>query len=117
MPTDVPPPDSGEIPPWAEADPKAVQEQEKWADPKALQGQRNKNDLRWLKVYGLLVVILTAVFAMLFISSLVAWAWHYLTPCAWQWLSAAQLDRIQSFLFSGSIGGVVSLIAQRQLSK
>lgn len=56
-------------------------------------------------------------FAILFIGSLGSWAAHYLLPVKYHWLTVDQLSKIQSILFSGSIGGVVSLIAQKQISK
>jgi hypothetical protein len=56
-------------------------------------------------------------FAILFVGSLGAWSIHYLLPVDWHWLSEVQLSKIQSILFSGGIGGVISLIAQKQLSK
>jgi hypothetical protein len=111
-----PPPDDARIPSWVDQD-KAVSEGKNWPDEKSLRGQSNANDLRWLWFYGHLVVVLTGVFCILFISSLLSWSWHYLAPDKWHWLDADQLSKIQSVVFSGSLGAIVSSILQKQISK
>lgn len=111
-PPEVPPPEIGASPKWADS--MAIAEERKWND---LDKVRNANDVRWLWVYGNIVVILTAVFAMLFIASLVTWAWHYLAPPSCGWLTPEQLSKVQSVLFSGGMGAVLSSIVQRQISK
>jgi hypothetical protein len=89
-------------------------EQKNW---QTLDEIREKNDGRWLSVYGLIVIFLTLIFSILFISSLVVWSWHYLAPSYWTWLSSEQLSKVQSVLFSGGMGAIVSTIVQKQLSK
>lgn len=89
-------------------------EQKNW---QTLDEIREKNDGRWLSVYGLIVIFLTLIFSILFISSLVVWSWHYLAPSSWTWLSSEQLSKVQSVLFSGGMGAIVSTIVQKQLSK
>ena len=112
----VPPPDSGEPPSWAN-DLLAKAEEKNWDKEGKLRGQKEKNDLLWLKAYGIVIIALMIVFALLFLGSIIAWAWHYVMPEYWGWLSPEQLSKIQSVIFSGSLGGIVSLIAQKQLSK
>lgn len=112
----VPPPDHQEPPAWFK-DQRAQKEERYYPDEDRLSGQRRKNDLLWLGVYGFMVVALMVLFALLFVGSLVAWAWHYIAPVSWGWLTPDQLSKIQSVIFSGSLGGIVSFIAQRQLSK
>lgn len=111
----VPPPPSN-LPTWL-GDSKARAEEKNWDKEGKLRGQEEKNHLIWLRVYGWVVVAFLVVFAFLFLGSLGSWAAHYLLPTCWHWLSADQLSKIQSVLFSGSIGGVISLVAQKQLSK
>ena len=111
----VPPPPN-DPPPWL-GDFKAKLEEKNWDEEGKLRGQEEANHLLWLKAYGLVVTLFLICFAILFLGSLGAWSLHYLLPCDWHWLSDDQLSKIQSILFSGSIGGVVSLIAQKQLSK
>jgi len=48
---------------------------------------------------------------------LISWATHYLSPDKFHWLSDDQLSKIQSVLFSGGMGAVVSGIIQKQLKK
>lgn len=110
------PPDPPDPPLWAK-DSLAVKEERLFPDESALRGQRAKNDLNWLRVYGWVVVAMMIVFALLFLASIVAWAWHYVMPVGMAWLTEDQLSKIQSVIFSGSLGGIVSLIAQKQLSK
>ena len=50
-------------------------------------------------------------------GALVSWALHYLLNDSLHWLTPEQLSKIQSILFSGSVGGVVSLVLQKQLKK
>ncbi len=111
-----PPPEYENELPWAD-DTLAKEEDKYWADEEKLRGQKTKNDILWLKVYGFVVVMIMVIFAMLFLGSLTAWAFHYLTPICWHWLDDNQLSKIQSVIFSGSLGGIVSFVAQKQLSK
>lgn len=110
----VPPPEQGELPKWS-VDPRAKGEEKNWPDEDALKGQKNRNDLWWLKVYGILVIIATVFFTLLFLLTLGIWALHQLTTI--NWLNAEQLSRIQSIIFSGSLGAIVSGVMQKQLSK
>ena len=116
MTEDVPPPEETKFPPWV-TDPNAVAEERNWADEDALTKQKRENDLNWLWWYGKVVVILLIFFALLFLGSLASWAAHYLLPTDRHWLDADQLSKIQSVLFSGSVGGVVTLVANKHLSK
>lgn len=108
----VPPPEIG-APKWADAG-SAHKEEENWAD---LDKTKKDNDLRWLKVYGWVVVAITVTFTIIFLLSLVIWALHYMLPEKWIWLSGAQLSRIQSVLFSGGMGAVISSVIKRQIDK
>lgn len=100
-----------ESPPlWARLD--AQKEDRQWTE---LDDVKLENDKRWLKVYGWVLVAVTVVFASVFIGSFVAWAFHHLTP--WTWLDPEQIDKIQSILFSGGMGAIVTGIIRSQISK
>ena len=118
QPDGVPPPPHGaaDRPSWASSG-LASNEEKNWDNEHKLKGQRQSNDLLWLKSYGLLVVVTTITFTLLFLASLVIWALHFLLPEANAWLSADQLSKIQSIIFSGSLGAIVSGVLQKQLSK
>lgn len=112
----VPPPEADEGRRWAQ-DGNATREERAFPDEDILTGQRRENELKWLRVYGWLVVGLMVVLTLIFVASIVSWTWHYLTPEGWHWLTADQLLRIQSVIFSGSLGAIASAIAQRQLQR
>lgn len=112
----VPPPESEGRPKWA-GDSLAKQEERHFDDPDELRGQRTKNDIQWLKVWGIVLVVFLLLFVALFAASLVVWCWHYIAPANLGWLNADQLSKIQSTIFSGSLGAIVSFVAQKQLSK
>ncbi|MEX1035964.1 MAG: hypothetical protein WDZ54_08410 [Sneathiella sp.] len=109
----VPPPPE-DLPGWSE-DKQARLEEKNWDNEDKLRGQKVANDIIWLKVYGLLIVVVTVVFTALFLASLVIWSVHYLTP--YGWLNPEQLSKIQSVIFSGSLGAIVSTVLQKQLQK
>ncbi len=111
----VPPPPN-EAPAWI-GDLNAKAEEDNWDKEGELSGQKGKNHLLWLKAYGWVVMVFLVFFTVLFVGSLGSWAAHYLLPVKFHWLAGGPLSKIQSILFSGSIGGVVSLIAQKELSK
>jgi hypothetical protein len=114
--TAVPPPDDPDvIYPWAALD--AKREERDWEHESQLRGQETRNQVWFLWAYGIAIVIFLSVFALLFLGSLIAWSLHYLLPMCYHWLTDDQLSKIQSVLFSGSIGGVISVMAQKHLSK
>ncbi|MGB0660974.1 MAG: hypothetical protein ACPGNV_12450 [Mangrovicoccus sp.] len=116
MPIDVPPPD-GPLPGrWAQ-DESARRENRDWADERKLREAKTSAEILWAKSYGWAMIAFLAVFSLLFLGSLSAWSLHYLLPVKFHWLSSDQLSKVQSVIFSGSLGGVVSFVAQKQLSK
>lgn len=108
----VPPPplNAGGAPKWADAS--GAREEKEWSK---LDKVKLSNDLIWLRAYGLLLVTVTVVFTLAFLGAFVAWIAHYVTP--WCWLSEDQLGKIQSVLFSGGMGAVVSNIIRKQVNK
>lgn len=126
MRTEVPslPSDAGVIPQWA--DERAVEEVRKWPDETALRGQKTRNQLWALQLAGYLVPGLMIALFVSFVAALGIWVWHFLTPEAcvtvkdgppdcYHWLTADQLSRIQSVIFSGALGAIVSRLAQKHL--
>lgn len=92
----------------------AKQEDRKWDD---LYKTRVEIDKRWLVHYGRIVCLATYVIAGLFSTTLVIWVLHYILPIKYNWLCETQLSKIQSVMFSGSLGVVVAGILQKQLGK
>ena len=111
MPTkDIPPPptDGGGEPPWSKDD-KARKESELWPNEDSLKGRRRKNEANLLWLFGWLTPILVVVFSLLFVVSLIVWTIHQVTPICF--LTADQLSKIQSVIFSGTLGAIVSSLA------
>lgn len=101
-----------DLPTWAD-DSLARAEDKKWGDDDALQGKKRRNEGWILNVWGVIVPILMILFTLLFVASIFAWAWHYLTP--WVWLKPDQLSKIQSVIFSGALGAIVSNYFKKRL--
>lgn len=98
---------------WAE-DTAAQKEEKNWG---SLDQIREANDGRWLFVYGWVLVALTVTFALLFLAGIISWSWHYLIHDNWHWLSNDQLSKVQSVIFSGGLGAILSSVVQKQISK
>lgn len=113
-PVEVPDPPSGASAntPWAE-DEQSRNEEKYWDNPEKLQGLKRRNHAWVLATYGVIVPVFMGFFAFVFAASLGVWVWHHVT--AWGFLEQAQLDKIQSVVFSGTLGAVVSAYAQRHL--
>ncbi|VVT25172.1 hypothetical protein [Hoeflea sp. EC-HK425] len=113
----VPPPPPGiESPPkWAD-DGKANKEEENWPNESALKGQKAKNSMWALKAVGVVTVLLIFFFVIVFVCSLSFWLFHQMAPTYWHWLNEAQLSKIQSVIFSGAIGAIVSGYVQKHIS-
>jgi hypothetical protein len=111
----VPPPDIEPDPPrWAK-DARATNEEKKYGDEDALKGQERENAMMWLKVYGYLVPSLMVIFTALYVVTLAIYAIHYITP--WCWLTDAQLSKIQSLIFSGSVGAFIASVVTKHSLK
>lgn len=114
---DIPTPDASSTPRWAGST--AKKEEKEWSDLGKIQ---QVNDGRWLTVYGWILVALTITFAALFLVALLIWTWHHIAPTcigSWRahWLDSQQLGKIQSILFSGGMGAVISGIVRKQIEK
>jgi hypothetical protein len=114
---DAPPPPPPE---WAEGqewtkDAAAQAEKSQWPDQASMQGTKDENTLRLLRHSGKIAVCLMWFFALVFVCSMTVWLVHYLTP--YGWLSETQLSKIQTVIFSGSIGALVSGFAQKHMAQ
>lgn len=94
-----------------ENDDSAIAEKSRWPDAASLQGTKDENTLKILRQTGNIAVALMWFFAFVFVVSMAVWLFHFLTP--WGWLSVDQLSKIQTVIFSGSLGALVSAFAQR----
>jgi len=112
----VPPPADSDLnlPKWADVS-QAKAEERNWPDEDRLKGVKLRNDILWHRVYGWIVALMMIFFSLVFVASLGVWIIHYIT--AYGWLTDEQLSKIQSVIFSGSIGAVVSSYMQKQLLK
>lgn len=109
-----PPPDDIKHKPSWDTDDKAKKEVEYWPDEDKLRGLARKNQELWVRLLGPIVGFIMVFFSVAFILAFGSWIWHYLTP--WSWLAPEQLSKIQSVIFSGVLGGVVSSYAQKHLN-
>lgn len=111
---EMPEPDEGPTNPPRWATLSATKESDNWGTLDQIKAQ---NDARWLTAYGWVLVVLTGVFVTCFTAALLIWVWHYLSPACWHWLSDVQLSKVQSVLFSGGMGAIISGIIRAQLGK
>ena len=112
----VPPPPEGSDsnPAWAR-DKRSEKEVKNWADEDALRGVERRNQKWVLLVLGFIVPIFMILFALIFGFAIAIWAIHYFIPESCHWLSPDQLAKIQSVIFSGSLGAIVSAYAQNRI--
>ncbi|MCY4309502.1 MAG: hypothetical protein OXC57_14700 [Rhodobacteraceae bacterium] len=80
-----------------------------------IDNQKSENQLFFLKWVRWTMPVLFVFLIGIFCISLLIWATHYLTP--WCWLDTKQLDKIESVIFSGSIGVVVGTSFRNYLEK
>lgn len=112
-PSDIPSPDEIAVGAWADKE-SAVKEERNWS---SLDDIHENNDKNWLKFYGFIVIGIAAIFTLIFLSGLVIWALHYMLPKCYLWLDPEQLSKIQSVLFSGGMGAVISSLIKRQMDR
>ncbi len=112
--TPPPPKGSENSPDWASPDSQAKKEVEVWD---RLEEARTRADTKWINWYGTVVVVGMVILALLFFVSIGIVAWHYLAPSNLHWLSEDQITKVQSIIFSGGVGAIISSIAQKHISK
>lgn len=102
-------------------------EEQNWSNEDVLTGQLARNQLLHLTAIGWVVWLFIWLFAMIFLLSLVSWVAHQIAPeCfgeyvsgAFQcktrlhWLTDEQLSNIQSVIFSGALGALVTAGANK----
>lgn len=102
--------------PWGR-DTLANHEEKSFDDENALKAQKTKNDLTWLKVYGLITVFIAIFLTLLFVVMIVVLSVHYMGHKDWAWLDAERLSKIQTIVFSSTLGSIVSSVITKQISK
>jgi hypothetical protein len=75
--------------------------------------QDKRNRLAFKKATGLIIVLAVYFSSALLASGIGVWTWHFLTP--WPFLKPPQLEKLQSIIFSGSLGAIVSALARSYL--
>lgn len=96
--------------PW-EDDPLATFESEDDHLEAQLRAQDKRNRLDFSRAIGQVVTIFIYFAAALLFAGLGVLAFHYLTPFGW--LEPDEVDHLQSMVFSGTLGAVVSMLAKR----
>ncbi len=87
----------------------AQNEDDNWTNVDLITQQKNDNTLNELKLMGWIVWILMLLLCCLFVGFLGTWAWHFLIPTYWHWLSPDQIEKIESIIFSGTLGAMASI--------
>ncbi|MGV9005282.1 MAG: hypothetical protein ACOH1H_00950 [Brevundimonas sp.] len=112
--TDAPPPPEEwqQEQPW-EDDSLALFEGQRDPLDAQIQEQDKRNRLRFKKATGRIIV--WSVYGMwgLLAIGLLVWTWHFLTPCPF--LEPHQIEKLQSVIFSGSLGAVISILARNYI--
>ena len=84
-------------------------ENKNWTNEEKLSNQKNINELRLLWVTGWVIPVVLFFFVVLYVFAIGFWAFHYLAPECWHWITDANiLDKIESVVFSGALGAIVS---------
>lgn len=101
-----------------EGDGKAVAEAKAYADQSLEKAAKEaehtrREQFRDHLAFGALIVlwILMASVGL----TVLALAWHYITPERWCWLTEGQLAKLQTFIFSGALIGAISGYTRRYL--
>jgi hypothetical protein len=80
-----------------------------------LMEQDKRNRLAFKKATGRIIVWAVYLLSALLAVGLFIWAWHFLAPTTWGFLKPPQLEKLQSTIFSGTIGAVISILAKNYL--
>ncbi len=79
--------------------------------------QEQANILREMWLIGWIVPALMIFLCILFVIFLGSWSWHFFGTERLHWLDADQIDKIESTIFSGSLGAVASIYFQGKIKK
>jgi len=94
----------------------AIEEESNWDNESALKNQENRNKIWVMKTIGYIVPCVIIVLSLLFIASFISWSLHFLLPEYFHWLEEYQLSKIQSIIFSGAMGAIVSSYIKNHIS-
>jgi hypothetical protein len=100
--------------PW-DSDPLASFEQDKVPLDAQLLEQDKKNRLAFRRHFGFISIISMYLIWTVIVVGAISWLWNYLTP--WKFLTDAQLDKVQSIVFSGMMGAFASAWARRHIER
>lgn len=78
-----------------------------------VQKAHQQNQLAVINHSRYLIIGAMYLFAFLFFLALGSWAAHTLLPEKYHWMTAEQLSKIQSVIFSGSLGAITSSLAAK----
>ena len=73
----------------------------------------HKNKIGVLQHSGILVIVALWLFSLAFAFTFCIWLWHFLASSSYGWLNGDQLSKIQTLIFSGTLGAVASSVIQR----
>ncbi len=102
---------------WDQSKEIAKGEKTDWTSLEELNRQKIRNDIRESWVMGWIVPALMIFLCIFFVIFLGSWSWHFVASDYWQWLEDDQIDKIESTIFSGSLGAVVSIYFQGKIKK
>ena len=80
-----------------------------------IRAQEKRNKLNFTRAVGWIVVRFIFFAGGLLAAGIAVLAYHYMTP--WCFLSEAELHKLQSIIFSGALGAMVSALARQYGSK
>jgi hypothetical protein len=61
------------------------------------------------------VRIIAYIVPFLGLAMILVWLWHLLLPPSYRWLSDAEINHLQSLLFSGAISALATAIATKKV--
>jgi len=96
-----------------EAEPPKKKQGRKTKEEEQLFGHRRQTRLIWhcIKITYLIV------FAVVVLLAIISLFWNWFAPPRFRWLSSDQVADAQKFLFSGTIGGLLTAGVKAALSK
>lgn len=113
---DIPSPDP-ELEDDALSDPLAAWEEAKVSQLGRIQEAHDSNTLAVIGHAGVIMIVFLWFFSALFVLSIGFWFWHFLMPPSLTWMTDAQLGKIQAVIFSGSMGAILTTLAQRYFGR
>jgi hypothetical protein len=100
-----------------DTDPLANKEDSAFARKENLERELHGAKLSVIKNSSIIVIIFLWFFSLIFLFSVGTWFAHFLLPEKYIWLSEVQLSKIQTVIFSGASGAIISGAIQRFFQK